>query len=289
MPANIPYDQVTPDQLHARIEKGENTFEQIDCSGMDFTGITLDELTFTRCHFDHTKFDQNELYRLRFIRCSLIRASFVKSTIVSCEFKGCNFKNATFEQANITDTPFQDSSLDETDMTRARLDGTMLVSLLPTENTIRHAIIDEIEIKNITVRATLFKCLFKNVTFNHANFEGSTITKCSFIDSRFNNCAFMTADGKGKIEASNFSLAHFNKTTFNAPIDAQTRFFGATMDVASLTSYGRHRKEIFGVTLSNHESASMAQLGEKTYIRCNFEGCRFDHAWFFAGSFSTAT
>lgn len=74
--------------------------------------------------------------------------------------------------------------------------------------------------------------IFSNVTFNHVNFKGATLTHCSFKNASFIDVEFLGAN----LKKSNFSNASFKHCVFSAALLKGTKFKNAHFENCTFVS-----------------------------------------------------
>ncbi|MCG7873184.1 MAG: pentapeptide repeat-containing protein [Candidatus Thiodiazotropha lotti] len=288
------YDHFSLSALVDIIKSGEKSFKHVDFSGMALATIALKELEFIDCLFDHTNFSKNDLNELRFVDCSLNGALLTGSLVNGCTFEGCNLKEASFNDARLQETSFNNTKIKEADFSNAEIDGYTISTILRAEVTLKRAFVTNASISGITTSSSkLIDCMFTEVTFNNVQFNELDIINCRFPLSTFKACSF-SGEGKGcQFNAVNFSMANFEKTSFdNIELDNKTRFYRATMDVKSLASIIKNMDEVQGIKLVTESSdipwqnlTPFAQLGETTYINCDFSQTNLANAWLYKSRF----
>ncbi|MCM8884561.1 MAG: pentapeptide repeat-containing protein [Candidatus Thiodiazotropha sp.] len=254
--------------------------------------MELDDVEFKDCLFDHANLEKNDLNKVRFINCSMIGVIMTSSMITECSFDDCEMMDASFDQAYFRATKFHDVEVKDINFSQAQLDGPTISSIMSKEGQISRVIIRDTDISDMTIQSfKLFDCQFESVNFDNITFMDTLMIDCRFPMSRFKHCSFN--DGC-KTDGGTFSLAHFEMTSFNnMHLDKATRFYSAKMDVFTLESLSKVLKEVFGVKLVTEGQQTGAQLGDATYLNCDFSDTDFKDAWlykarFFLCNFSSA-
>lgn len=74
--------------------------------------------------------------------------------------------------------------------------------------------------------------IFSNLTFNHVNFKGATLTHCSFKNASFIDVEFLGTN----LKKSNFSNATFKHCVFSAALLKSTKFKNAHFENCTFVS-----------------------------------------------------
>lgn len=74
--------------------------------------------------------------------------------------------------------------------------------------------------------------IFSDVTFNHVNFKGATLTHCSFKNALFMDVEFLGTN----LKKSNFSNARFKDCIFSAALLKDTKFKNAHFENCTFVS-----------------------------------------------------
>lgn len=278
------YYKTSLSSLVEEINNGVGLFHDRDFSRFDLRAVELDDVEFKACRFDHANLAKNDLNKVRFINCSMIGVIMTSSMITECSFDDCEMMDASFDQAYFRATKFHDVEVKDINFSQAQLDGPTISSIMSKEGQISRVIIRDTDISDMTIQSfKLFDCQFESVNFDNVTFMDTLMIDCRFPMSRFKHCSFN--DGC-KTDGGTFSLAHFEMTSFNnMHLDKATRFYSAKMDVFTLESLSKVLKEVFGVKLVTEGQQTGAQLGDATYLNCDFSDTDFKEAWLYKARF----
>jgi uncharacterized protein YjbI with pentapeptide repeats len=114
-------DTAGQDQLRMLGQCNDCTFEQLDLSGRQMTGVDLGGSTFRNVNFTDAKlnisiFDNAMLENVSFDGATLSGASFSDATLVNVSFKGADLTAAVFEGVILEGTNIRSGRLCNTQM-----------------------------------------------------------------------------------------------------------------------------------------------------------------------------
>jgi uncharacterized protein YjbI with pentapeptide repeats len=166
---------------------GNNEWNRIDLSDIDFSNTDLSEVVFAG----------SNLRKCNFKGANLSRANFESTLLQESIFDNSILTNSNFYYADLSNSHFTNS-----DMTRARLDW----------STADSAILSTVNLQ----RTRAPNAHWRNVKITNSNMDYSDFSGTDFRSSNFtNNSCFHSLFERGYFREANFTDCNFNNSIFN--------------------------------------------------------------------------
>lgn len=153
-------------------------------------GLRLSNSQVTQGFFDSATLTGAQIHHMLFRDCTLTNARFDQTRLDNCCFRACDStgKGPVFSECRISHMTMMDCDLEDTQLINTR---------------IAHSRIERI---NMTA------ALLEGTHFDHVAFDHGTLKDCYSLEKapRFDQCTFTGL----VLDSSEFSRAHFNKSTF---------------------------------------------------------------------------
>jgi fluoroquinolone resistance protein len=174
-----------------------------------------DEQTFKAGEYPKAELRSKEFNGCTFIRCSFNEAVFQACAFRNCQFKDCDLSLIRVKDSVFVGTKFEDCKVVGVNWAEARWTqaGLLDPSVHFTGCSINYSTFIGVNLK----KATLTRCVSRDVDFSEANLTGANCTYTDFAESRFSQTNLTDADfthathyainvHQNKIKGAKFSL-----------------------------------------------------------------------------------
>ena len=246
---------------------------ETNLNGTKFDGVSLDHSRFIGVELNNTSFEDANLREALFENArSLSQSGTIGDYFQSQYFTGpVNFKNS-----DLTRTRFLNSTINNADLTWARIHGTEF-----EDSTFPNADLRKSNIKRSVIKRSSFQgCDFRGVTFAGAVFaeetklDGSFISNCHFLKCDFHDIEIFDADFtkarfiKSKIRKSSLSGVKFNGASLRSNSILDSHLNDCNWTDADLTYADLSGSNFNNTDLSDAKFAFSVSDGNTIFVDC---------------------
>jgi uncharacterized protein YjbI with pentapeptide repeats len=270
---------------------GNNEWNRINLSGLDFTGVNISEASFSGSNLNKCIFRNADISNSNF-ECTLLEYAIFNNT----KADGSNFQGSDFSR----------SSIDNSDFKGAKLDWS-----ISSHSVFENVDLDFASAKNaIWQHIAITKCRMNNADFSNVDFRNSKFTeveakhsifnKSNFIKSHFSSCdvsesLFNLANAKNTIwyhtiavkvetrysnysgskfsEKCQFKKADFSHSILDGIKSPRVNFAGAQMNYVKI-GYGKFADSCFDNASLRFAELSNCVFSESSCKKADFTGAK---------------
>eukprot|EP01080_Neovahlkampfia_damariscottae_P005601 gene5601-9418_t len=221
--------------------------------GICLAGNNLSRLEFKLAQFDLSDLRLCKLEMTEFYECSFRKSLMDKTNSRNCIFKNTNFNAASMKEIQFKNSLFELSVFNTNDFIKTDMSDCQFIKT----NFENGKFIDS------DLQKTSFKdCTIKNFTFEKINFSKAKFIQFKFESCNFVECQFFEIEFKDSVMNScTFESCEYDKSTFEL-----TEFLSTKIDFEYLL-----KKEC----AFNSCVITDIDLSEKSFKKCNLNGCKF--------------
>ncbi len=243
---------------------GNNEWNRLDLSEVDFTGADISEVNFSGTNLTNCKFKGANLSNSNF-ECALLSGSILKNiradntNFQNVDFSNCVIDKSNFTRSNFSWSKFTATSIIDVSISRARAKRVYFRGAKCDRLTISNSNFSGVDFKGIeffklqTFGSIFNHSVFNNAKFNFCDIKSSLLNSITAIHTLWDNSVV----SKSEIRRSNFTGSKFTEGN---------KFDGVDFSYSVLDGIKAPRGHFAGA-IFDHVKAGYAK-----FIDSNFEG-----------------